>query len=254
MKISIIIPNYNSGKYLAKTLDSIFNQDYKNFEVIVADGGSTDNSLDVLWEYQKRHDTLYVYYDVPGKAVEHINAGMDKARGDVLAWLSADDTYEPGCFDAVVDCFSNPDVLWIYGKCKIINGEDVEVRGIITKLKEILQPRYSYLALQCACFIAEPSVFLRRSFYQRVGEFNNLPLTADYDYWLRAGKVSKPAFINRYLANWRAHSESTSVNRYWEQMVQAFRVQRQYSGWWLRPAQWMVCQFTVWLYNIIGRG
>ncbi len=253
MKISIVIPNYNSGKYLAKSLDSILRQSYPDFEILVVDGGSIDNSLEVLRKYQEICKSLYVISTKTEGAVDHINIGMQIAKGDIVAWLSADDTYEPGCFEAVAKCFFNrPRVQWMYGKVQIIDSGDKEVRGIITKAKEMLQPRYSYPALQCVSFISEPSVFMRTGFYYRIGEYNkDLPLTADYEYWLRAGMLSRPVFVNRYLANWRAHTGSTSVNNYKEQMLQAYQVQKRFSAWWFRPVQWVVRQSTIALYRFI---
>jgi len=252
MKISVIIPNYNSGKYLEKSLDSIFGQEYKDVEVIVVDGGSTDNSLEILRKYQGVYSDLRVHHTETEGQVDHINTGMALARGDIVSWLCADDTYEPGCFDTIAERFGRPEVQWVYGRVKIIDEAGTEVRGIVTKAKEVLQPVYSYPALQCVCFISEPSVFMRRNFYERIGEYDkNLPLTADYDYWLRAGKLSAPMFIDQHLANWRAHGGSTSVNSYRTQMVQAYRVQRQYSGWCLSPVQWVVCWATICLYKVL---
>jgi GT2 family glycosyltransferase len=253
MKISVVIPNYNSGKYLEKSLDSIFGQGYQDLDVIVVDGGSTDNSLEILRRYQGAHSNLLVHTTETEGEVAHINVGMALARGDIVSWLCADDTYEPGCFRAIVEKFwSKPETQWVYGKVKIINETGAEVRGIVTKAKEVLQPRYSYPALQCVCFIAEPSVFMRRNFYLCVGEYDkNLPFTADYDYWLRAGRLSEPVFINEHLANWRAHSGSTSVNNYKRQMIQAYETQKRYSGKGFRPAQWAICQSEIFLYRYL---
>lgn len=254
MKISIVIPNYNSGKYLENSLNSIFSQGYSDFEVVVVDGGSTDNSLEILHRYQEIHSNLYVYSTLTEGEVDHINIGLDKANGDIVAWLCADDTYDPGCLELVADAFSNPEVEWVYGKVKIIDDKGCETRGIVTKAKEILQPRYSYRALQYACFIAEPSVFMRKSFYLRVGEYDrSLHLTADYDYWLRSGKLSDPLFIDHYIANWRAHSGSTSVNNYKRQMIQAYETQKRYSDGWLRPLQWIVCALSILLYWLMSK-
>jgi glycosyltransferase involved in cell wall biosynthesis len=252
MRFSIIIPNYNSGKYLAKSLDSIFKQTFKDFEVIVADGYSTDNSMEIIKKYQKVHDNLYVYLTESSGEVAHINYGMSKARGEIVSWLCADDSYEHDCLEVVNEYFKNLTTQWVYGKVKIINDRDNEVRGIVTNAKEVIQPRYQYYNLQCVCFISEPSVFMRRRFYQEIGEYDNrLALTADYDYWLRAGKLSHPVFIDHHLANWRAHDGSTSVNNYKLQMIQAYEVQKRYSGFWLRPIQWLICKSEIALYKIM---
>lgn len=252
MKISVAIPNYNSGKYLARSLDSIFNQSYPYYEVVIADGGSTDNSLDVIREYQKKYPNLYLCSTRTKTEVEHINVGLELTRGDIIAWLCADDTYDPNCFRHVSDRFRDPSIQWVYGRTKIIDDSGAEVRQAITRLKELLQPRYSYAALRIIPFIAMPAVFMRRSFYQQIGRYDeSILIAADYDYWLKAGRLSRPSFIDHQMGCWRAHSGSTSVNKYKEQMRQVYEAQKRHPGWWLRPAQWAEWRLSVWLYDRI---
>ena len=253
MKISVVIPNYNSGKYLEKCLNSVFSQTYKDFEVIVADGHSTDNSAEILKKFQKRHKNLKVIFRVSKGTSDNINAGMKLATGNIVGYLCADDTYEPKCLEAVAKCFERPEIQWVYGKSKIIDGEGREIRKFVTKAKEIFQKRYSYTALQCVDFIVQLTVFVRREFYQKIGEYDvNLKYSMDYDYCLRAGKESKPMFIDEYLANWRAHSESTSEKEHVAEARQAFGIQKRFSGWWFRPIQWKVYLLTILLYWVMG--
>ncbi len=222
---------------------------------MVADGGSTDESLDVLHRYQDRHRNLHVYPVTTIGETAHINDGLERAQGDLVAWLCADDVYAPGCFRAVAKTFRETAAQWVHGRVKIIDGEGRETREAVTRLKEALQPRYSYTALQCASFIAEPSVFMHRGFQRTVGWYDeSFPLTADYDYWLRAGVLSSPVFIDKHLASWRAHGGSTSVNRYREQMREMYRVQRKHSGPWLLPIQWAAMHGIIGMYQIMNRG
>ncbi len=254
MKISVVVPNYNSGRYLEKSLDSIFQQSYPDYEVVVVDGGSTDNSLEILDRYKRIHENLRVYSTDTEGAVAHINEGFALTKGDIVTWLAADDTYEPGCFQAVYDQFQHyQPTQWVYGRSKIIDDEDKESRRIVTKIKELLQPRYSYNALCCISFIPCPSVFLRKEFRERVGKYdNNWPLIADYNYWLRAGKLSRPVFLDRYMANWRAHEGSLSTSNYRKQMIDVFNLQKRYSGSVLRPAQAIICLLSLMLYGTMA--
>jgi glycosyltransferase involved in cell wall biosynthesis len=253
MMISVVIPSYNSGKYLARSLDSIFSQDYSDFEVVVIDGNSTDNSLEILRNYQSKYKNMRVYVsDTENSAVDHINCGIMEAKGEIVSWLCADDTYEPGCLKTVAERFNDPLVRWIYGKVKIINDDDVEVRKIVTLTKELFQPRYNYNALCCVSFIAEPSVFMRKNFYLLIGAYDGskrVRLISDYDYWLRAGKRSRPVYISQHLANWRAHSGSLSTSNCKEQLDQIYQTQRRYSAFWFIPVQWIVYQLSTILYT-----
>jgi glycosyltransferase involved in cell wall biosynthesis len=254
MKISIVIPSLNCAKYLPRTLDSIFNQSHKDFEVIVVDGYSTDGTEKILGEYRSKFNSqLTLVYVKPNGQSDAINKGMDMAHGDIVSYLCADDTYESGCFRKVVWYFGVVSIAeWVYGKGKVINQHDKPTRGLITMLKEILQPRYSYTALQCVDFIVQPTVFMRNDFRKKVGEFNtNLKYCMDYEYWLRAGQLSKPMFIDWHLANWRAHGDSLSVREYGKQSQEAFDIQKKYSSKWLRLLQWKVKVLTNMLYGVI---
>jgi glycosyltransferase involved in cell wall biosynthesis len=185
--------------------------------------------------------------------VNAINKGMEIATGDVVAYLCADDTYEKDCFLNVVWWFGVVSQLqWAYGKGKIIDKNDEETRSLITKLKELIQPFHSKVALQCVDYIVQPTVFMRKSFFNKVGEFNTeLKYCMDYEYWLRAAKLSRPSYIPNHIANWRAHGESLSVREYGKQAKESFGIQKKYSSKWLRLIQWKVKVLTNMLYKVV---
>lgn len=252
MKISIIIPNLNSGKYLEECLDSIFSQSYRNFEVIIVDGYSTDSSQDTIKKYAKRKHNkhLVICYRKPQGQSDAINAGMSIVTGDIVTYICADDTYAPKCFERIAKCFSkHHGIQWTYGLGRIINSSK-EKRRFITYSKQLLQYNYNYNILRCVDFIVQPTVFIRKEFFKQIGEFNTtLKYVMDYEWWLRAGNVSKPRFINRHLANWRAHSSSLTEREHKAEAKQAMLVQSWYSPWYYRPIQWIVYIVTITLYG-----
>ena len=249
LKLSIVIPNLNSGEYLEKCLDSIFSQSYTNFEIILIDGYSSDDSKKTIKKYSNNKH-LTIGYKSPQGQSDAINTGMSIATGDIVTYICADDTYEPNCFKRVAKAFTKPSVMWIYGKGNIIDDRDKEIRGFITNSKRLLQPRYSYHTLQCVDYIVQPTVFIRKEFFKQIGEFNTtLKYVMDYEYWLRAGQVSSPKFINKHLANWRAHSGSLTEREHKAEAKQAMLVQSWYSPWYYRPIQWLVYIVTVTLYG-----
>jgi glycosyltransferase involved in cell wall biosynthesis len=252
MKISIIVPNYNTGQFLDKCIESIWQQSYRDFEIILVDAYSTDESVKIIEKYVRINtNKFYVAYKKPQGQSDAINTGMKLAHGEIVAYLNADDTYEQGCFDEVVQRFKKPETQWLYGIGKIIDKDGEEVRDIITNIKQLFYP-YSYKSLCCVDYIVQPTVFLRRSFYQQVGEFNVfMKYSMDYEYWLRAGKISEPDYIPKHIANWRAHKNALSVNEYKNQARQALNIQKEFSHWLYRPIQYGVYLGTILLYRSV---
>jgi glycosyltransferase involved in cell wall biosynthesis len=258
MQISIVVPTYNSGKYVERTLDSIFSQGYHKTDVLVVDGGSKDETLNILKRYKIRYPIEFNYIVLPPKGEpDAINQGMKMVNGEVVAFLDSDDTYYPDTLKLVSEYYQkHPDVMWTYGKAHIIDSDDRIIRHEITKVKELFQPRYSYSALLCVDFITQPTVFWRREAWKETGMFNtNYKFSFEYDYWCRLGKKYKPGFINEYLANWRANSQAISEQSgaHVEEAWQAYKIATGYSGFWLKPLQWVFRNLQIATYLIVGQ-
>lgn len=252
MKFSIIVPTWNSEKYLDECLSSIQMQGHDT-GIIVVDGGSTDNTLKICGQY---HRNLRIIQREPHGEPDAINTGMKEAIGEIVAYIDSDDRYEMNCFDHVSRYFTlHPECQWLYGKGKVIDGNGKETHGIVTFAKERLQPHYSYSALLCCDFVVQPTVFMRREFFNQVGNFNiSQRLVFDYEYWLRAGIASKPGFINKYLASWRAHENSISVKQYKEEARDAYDVQKTFNdkGVFVDVLRYLVYRGTVGLYSVMN--
>jgi glycosyltransferase involved in cell wall biosynthesis len=232
--ISIIIPSYNTGKFLRSTLESILYQEGE-YEVIVVDSHSTDGTLGLLDSYQRKFDgRLHVALMGREGQVKAINYGMSLAHGDILTFLNTDDTYERGCFKRVVKAFEGENVEWVYGKGFVIDENGRISRGIVTTFKSIWWGKGTKRILSWFDYISQPTVFWRRSLWDKVGELNpEFRLCFDYEMWLRFWKVSNPLFINQHLANWRAHSDAISVRNTNAQIDESLRINLQYArNWW----------------------
>jgi len=101
---SIIIPSFNQGHFIAQTIDSILNQSYKNVEILVIDGGSTDNTLDVLKSYNSR---IFWLSEKDGGQTHAINKGLDLAKGEIIAYLNSDDYYLESTLEKVANGFNS---------------------------------------------------------------------------------------------------------------------------------------------------
>jgi glycosyltransferase involved in cell wall biosynthesis len=178
-KISIIIPSFNQGQFLKACIDSILSQKIPGTEIIVFDGGSTDETIEILNTYGEK---IYWESKIDRGQTDAINKGLQRSTGDILAYLNSDDTYYPNAFIRVLRHFSeNPDCLAIYGKCNHLkeNGDFLESYNT--------QP-WDYEKLQYECFICQPGTFWRRELIERYGLFDDrLNYCMDYEYWLRVG-------------------------------------------------------------------
>jgi glycosyltransferase involved in cell wall biosynthesis len=226
MRLSIITPSFNQGRYIERTVRSVLDQkgDF-DLEHLVIDGGSTDNTLDILRRYEPRLRWLSERDDGQSDA---LNKGFAMATGEVVAWLNSDDTYQPGALARVVEEYRKEPFDWCFGNCAIIDEEDRPIREFITRYKVAQSRKYSYRRLLRRDFIPQPAVFFSAAAYRATGEISrDLVYSMDYDYWLRLGKRWQPRYVDALLANFRWHTQSKNGASYrkasWESVQTARR-------------------------------
>lgn len=209
-KISIITPSLNQGDYIEETIQSVLGQGYPNLEYIVMDGGSTDQTLDILRKYT---DQINWISEKDQGQSHAINKGLQLATGEVIAYLNSDDVYMRGALHKVGAFFAKyPQAQWLTGRCKIINSKGVEIRKLITAYKNFWLCVRSQSSLLIIDYISQPATFWRRQLVHQVGLLNeDLHLAMDYDYSLRIARHHKLWVINDYLASFRVHSNSKST-------------------------------------------
>jgi len=209
MKISIITPSFNQAAFIERTILSVLGQNYPDLEFIIMDGGSTDGTLEILKKYE---DRIIWKSERDGGQSDAINKGLRMATGDIVAYLNSDDTYAPGALQKVADFFAQrPETKWAYGKCRIIDATDKEIRRPITFYKNLLLKKYSYAKLLSENFISQPATFWKRELHDEVGFFNEEEnFCMDYEFWLRAGAKHPAGMIPEYLANFRYYPDSKS--------------------------------------------
>jgi len=232
VKISIVTPTFNSRRFLAQTGDNILSQQGPfELEWLVVDGGSNDGTVELLRSLNGEPRVRWLSEKDRGQS-HAINKGLAMARGDVVAWLGADDLYRHGALAAVADAFAaNPSAQWLVGRCDIIDASGAVIRPSVSRYKERSLRRYAYRSLLRENFISQPAVFWRRAFGEKVGPLDeSLHYTMDYDLWLRMGREAPPLFLDRVLAQFRLHETSKSgrVNR--EQFDEQYRVACRYVG------------------------
>lgn len=241
--ISIIIPTLNSGKYLSFTLDSILKQTYKNYEVILVDGGSSDDTFEIARNFSNNM-SIFFHRVVGSDQVEAINYGLSKAHGDIMTFINSDDVYDRAdCFSLIHDKFADNKTMWIYGQGNIIDERGKQLKSIVTFFKSLFWSFNSYRMLTWLCYIVQPTVFWRREAFDVVGVFNSkYRYCFDYEWWLRIRKLYKPVYIDQKLACWRTHFDSLSVKNTQLQINESLEVCRIYAQNWMDK----VVQKCVW--------
>jgi glycosyltransferase involved in cell wall biosynthesis len=200
--VSIITPSLNQGRFLRDTIESVLSQDYPRLEYIVMDGGSTDDTLNILHSYGDR----LIWKSAPdvGQA-DALNSGFRLAKGEILGWLNSDDTYHPGALKAAVEHLAaNPDTAVVYGNAYYIDEKNAVIGTYPTE-------DFDLDRLAEACVICQPTAFFRRAALDTVGQLDpSLHYCMDYDLWIRLGRRFRIDRIKRFLANSRRYPETKS--------------------------------------------
>jgi glycosyltransferase involved in cell wall biosynthesis len=207
-KISIVTPSYNQGQFIEETIRSVLLQGYPKLEYIIIDGGSTDNSIDIIKKYEQ-WITHWVSEPDNGQS-EAINKGWSRSSGEILAWINSDDTYEINAFQKAGSFLSDKiDVDMIYGDCNMIDDHG--------QFKE-KAPTIDFHMKPLVCnewFIPQQSTFFRSSVIKEVGGVNeNLHLTMDWELWLRiALKGYNIIYFPQTLASFRYYAEAKTSSQ-----------------------------------------
>lgn len=205
MKVSIVIPSYNQGKFIEETLLSIFNQTYKEYEIIVIDGGSTDNTTDILMKYDDKID-FWISKKDDGQT-DALIKGFSKANGDVYCWLCSDDLLEPDALENVITFFNKHP----YEQVVTGNATWIDTEGIVLKRNKDI-PFIKWIWLYTYNYIIQPSTFWKSGIYEQAGGLDpSKNLTMDADLWIRFAQTARINKLNKYLSRLRLYPDQKNV-------------------------------------------
>lgn len=199
--ISIVIPSYNQGRYIRETIDSVLEQDYRPIEVLVFDGASNDETVDVLKSYDVPE--LQWWSERDRGVVDAVNKGLVRARGDIVAIQSSDDVYVPGALAAVVDAFREiPGLGLVYGDVEYIDADSC-VGG-----RTYLPPFTLHEYVGKLNYIPQPAAFFTAEAMRATGEWRaDISYAADAEFFLRIAMRFSVKKLDRILARYRYHDE-----------------------------------------------
>ncbi len=207
LRFSVITPSFCQGRFIERTIQSVLAQGLspEEYEYVVCDGGSQDETLDIL----KRYESQIRWISEPDKGqADAVNKGIAMTNGDIIAWINSDDVYYPGAFEAVRAVFeAYPEVQAVYGDADHIDERDRRIEAYPTT-------SWDYELLKEYCYLCQPSVFFRRRLVKELGTLDDsLRYCMDYELWLRYGHHYPFYYLCEKLAGSRLYRSNKTLSQ-----------------------------------------
>jgi hypothetical protein len=241
-QLSVVMPTLNQAPFLAEAVASVLSQGIESLELVVADGGSTDGTLDILAALGAAHPGRLRWASLPDAGpAQAVNAAVARCRGAVIGWLNSDDRYTPGALRRALEAFARqPDAVLVYGEAEHIDAQGARIgayptRGASTPLAQWVE----------GCHICQPSAFFRRDVFVALGGLDtSLRAAFDYEFWLRLLKAhpGRIGFVPQVQAQSRLHAGAITL-RFRERVAfEGMQVVHRHLG--PAPAHWLLTHFA----------
>ncbi|WP_214073510.1 glycosyltransferase family 2 protein [Mucilaginibacter sp. dw_454] len=218
-KISVITPSYNQGGFIEQTILSVIGQQYPNLEYIIIDGGSTDNTVEVIKKYGQ-YITYWISESDNGQA-DAINKGFERATGDILCWLNSDDYYLPGVLAKVAGLLDTSQPQLLFGNCIHLDESKNFTHG------SYFDPQKPW-DINTGDYITQPSSFWTRKAWEQTGPLNaELHFGFDWEWYARANHAGVkfiPSTV--YFSVYRLHSQQKSQPQNAARATELLQLQR----------------------------
>ena len=205
-KVSIVLPVYNGADYLAESIESVLNQTYANWELIVVNDCSTDNTLAIASYYAIKDARIKVFSNKENlKLPKTLNAGFERATGVYYTWTSDDNKYKSNALNEMVKCLEkNPDAVMVYADYTTIDSKGYSIESVNKP-----EPKCMFIGnVVGACFL------YRADAAKKAGKYDpSLFLAEDYDFWIRLYKVGKILHVDNNLYFYRIHEKSLTTTK-----------------------------------------
>jgi glycosyltransferase involved in cell wall biosynthesis len=208
-RISVVTPSFNQGRFLERTIRSVLDENYPDLEYIIIDGGSTDESVEIIKRYE-RH--LAYWVSEPDRGQSHaINKGLNRATGTILTWLNSDDYYMPGTLDIIATAaVAHPEAGAYVGAGDIVDASGTVIHHQVPPSVISLETMYQWIRGE---FFMQPSCFLRDTAWRAVAPLDeSIHIAFDLDLWMRMAKAGQTfVTIDRLLSKSLSHPGSKTT-------------------------------------------
>ncbi len=223
-KISIVTPSFNQGQFIEETILSVIGQGYPNLEYIIIDGGSSDNTVDIIKKYEN-HIDYWVSEPDNGQA-QAINKGFARATGDIIGWLNSDDMYMPNCLAFISNHLDSHSLKVCFGNCLHFKEEAI---GLIAGGSNVAKAAVTD-ELEKIDFIIQPSTFWNRKTWDHVGRLiEEMHYAFDWEWFLRAQRKNvKLQPVEKCLSIYRIHEEHKTKNGGTKRRQEILNVYKEY--------------------------
>lgn len=230
MKVSIVIPTYQSADLLSTTLTSIRMGGWDTIEVIVMDGGSTDHIADVVASFK---DLVTVFVSEPDAGqYDAINKGMARATGEILCWINSGDFFLPGALANAIEVFTRcPSISWITGRPCVAEGRVLRKQGLYEVLVSNPEIRLGLCCEGETGFLQQEGMFWRRTLWEQAGPLDTTyRLAADYELWIRFSRATDLVRLSLPLGAFSYHGTNRSVVQHDQYMAEVQTIITRFSA------------------------
>lgn len=257
-RVSIVMATYNDSRYLADAIESVLKQSYTDWEFIIINDASHDNTDEIIRQYQRLDSRITYIQNAKNLGLaENLNSGVEIARGEYVARLDGDDYWSDATKlkqqIAFLDKNKDHGMVGSFAHAIDINGNklyDVRYPSHDSEIRKII--------LKHNCFL-HSTVVMRRSTVLKVGKYNNKYRYAeDYDLFLKLGEVSKFHLLPKFFAKYRINPKGTTQSKYWKQMEEVvyilYNYRHSYPNYFYGYMLWNMRKFyPVWFRGAIAR-
>jgi glycosyltransferase involved in cell wall biosynthesis len=204
--VSIVTPSYNQARWLEETIDSVLAQDYPHIEYVIVEGGSTDESSEIVRRYE---DRIAWWTSRPKTSqAEALNYGLSRANGDLLTWINSDDTLLPGAVSALVAEFErDPELVLAYGDAVYTDEESRRAGALPARPWDV-----PLMLRTFECHVVQPASMFTKAGWDAVGPLReDRSWFFDFEFFLNLSRVGKAKQVHEPLATYRIHPTSKSV-------------------------------------------